>query len=58
MPVTELEFGVEYGKLAGQYGLFVRAGVVAQTYFDAGGAASPLGTLTLFGGQLAFGVAY
>jgi hypothetical protein len=58
IPVTELELGVEYGNLVGHYGIFVRAGVVAQTYFDAGGAASPLGNLTLFGGQLAFGVAY
>jgi hypothetical protein len=58
LAVTELELGVEYGKLVGHYGLFVRAGVVAQTYFDAGGAALPLGSLSLFGGQLSVGVAY
>ncbi|HKB02087.1 MAG TPA: Lpg1974 family pore-forming outer membrane protein [Gemmataceae bacterium] len=58
IPVTELELGVEYGELVGRYGVFVRAGVVAQTYFDAGGAASPLGNLTLIGGQVAVGVAY
>jgi hypothetical protein len=58
IPMTELELGVEYGNLVGRYGVFVRAGVVAQTYFDAGGSASPLGNLTLFGGQVALGVAY
>jgi hypothetical protein len=58
IPTSELELGVEYGKLLGQFGLFVRAGVVAQTYFDAGGAVGSGGTLTLFGGQFAIGLAY
>jgi hypothetical protein len=58
IPVTEVEFGAEYGAMAGPVGFFVRAGVVSQTYWDAGGATGALGNLSLIGGQIAIGVAY
>jgi hypothetical protein len=58
LPVTELEFGCEYGAMAGRYGFFVRTGLVSQTYWDAGGATGSSGNLSLIGGQIAVGFAY
>lgn len=58
MPIAELELGVQYARDFGRLRPFLRAGVVSQTYFDAGDATGRDGNLTLFGGQVALGVRY
>jgi hypothetical protein len=58
MTVGELEAGVEYGMLMGTSRAFVRGGLVAQAYIDAGSATGATGTLGLFGAVLAVGVDY
>lgn len=58
VPASELELGVEYGGRLGWLRLFGRAGVVAQTYFNAGSATSSGGSLTLFGALVTVGFGF
>jgi hypothetical protein len=58
IPVTELELGVEYGIPLNYSRLFVRGGVVNQTYFNAGSVADRNSNLSLFGGQFSIGWNY
>jgi hypothetical protein len=55
---AELEMGLEYAVPVGRSRLFVRGGLVAQSYSNAGSATSSLGTLSLLGGTAAVGVNY
>jgi hypothetical protein len=54
----ELEIGLEYGMVVGGSRLFVRGGVVGQSYGNVGNATGSLGTLSLIGGQAAVGLNY
>ncbi|HEX3149617.1 MAG TPA: Lpg1974 family pore-forming outer membrane protein [Gemmataceae bacterium] len=58
LTVAELELGLEYAIVQGCSRYYARAGVVAQSYGNAGNATGTLGTLSLFGGQMAIGVNY
>jgi hypothetical protein len=58
LPVLELELGLEYRFEGRRLQPFVRAGVVNQTYFNAGNAARKDDNLSLFGAQVAAGVNY
>lgn len=58
VPVGELEGGFEYSRAVGRTRLFFRGAAVNHTYFDAGSASSRDGNLSLFGGQVTFGVNY
>ncbi len=58
LPVAELELGVEYCLHLRKVEPFLRAAVVDMTYFDAGNASRQDGNLSLFGGQLTFGLKY
>lgn len=58
MPVAELELGLEYGIPLNFSRLFVRGGVVNQTYFNTGSVADHNSNLSLFGGQLSVGLNY
>jgi len=55
---AELEMGLEYAVPVGRSRLFVRGGLVAQSYSNAGSATNSLGTLSLLGGTAAVGVNY
>jgi hypothetical protein len=55
---TELELGLEYAVPVGKSRLYLRGGLVGQSYSNAGNATGSLGTLSLLGGQLAAGVNY
>jgi hypothetical protein len=54
----ELELGLEYGFAMGHSRLFVRGGVLGQSYGNIGNATTPFGTLSLMGITTAVGVNY
>ena len=58
LPIGELEGGFEYSRAVGRARLFLRGAAVNHTYFDAGGAASRDGNLSLFGAQVSMGLNY
>ena len=58
LTVGEFEAGVEYGMRIGTSRVFIRGGLVAQAYLDAGSATGSSGTLGLFGAVMALGVDY
>jgi Legionella pneumophila major outer membrane protein precursor len=58
IPVVELEIGLECGGALGRMRLFGRAGVVAQTYFNAGSATNSSGSLSLVGGAITIGFGF
>lgn len=58
LPVLEIDLGVEYGLNLGKSRLFVRGGVLDQSYFDAGNAISNSGNFSLFGGKPSLGINY
>jgi hypothetical protein len=58
LPIMELEVGLEYGVTLGQTRWFVRGAGVSQTYFGAGSSTSRDNNLSLFGGQVSFGIDY
>lgn len=54
----EVELGLEYAVAVGGSRLFLRGGVVGQSYGNAGNATTSLGTIALIGGQAAVGLNY
>jgi len=58
LPVVEIELGVQYQIHSDWGNPFVRAGIVNQTYFGAGNAASREGNLSLFGAQVSLGATF
>ena len=58
IPVGEIELGLQYNAPIGRHVVFVRAGFVGQTYFDAGSASQTTGNLSLLGGQMSLGINY
>jgi len=58
LPVEEFEFGLEWAQALGRGRIFVRTGLVAQVWFDAGNATSPDGDLGFLGGALTAGIDY
>lgn len=58
MPMIDLEMGTEFRWEMWCTEMFVRGGVVAQSYFGAGNASSVNGNMMLFGLQIATGVTY
>lgn len=58
LPVAELEMGVEYSRNWGQVRPFVRTGLVAMTWFDAGSASSLAGDLGFLGLSVTAGLNY
>jgi hypothetical protein len=58
LPMLDAEVGVEYGREAGVFYPFLRAGFVGQTYFGAGSAASEDGNLGLIGLSLTVGTRF
>jgi hypothetical protein len=58
LPVAELEMGVEYSRTWGRVRPFLRTGLVAQTWFDAGSASSLAGDLGFLGLSVTAGLTY
>ncbi|HJZ90330.1 MAG TPA: Lpg1974 family pore-forming outer membrane protein [Gemmataceae bacterium] len=58
IPVAELEMGLECSGALGRMRLFGRAGVVAQTYFNAGSATGSTGSLTMLGALVTVGFGF
>jgi hypothetical protein len=58
LPVAELEMGVEYSRTWGAVRPFLRTGLVAQTWFDAGSASSLAGDLGFLGLSVTAGLNY
>ena len=58
LTVAEMELGLEYGVNVGGSRLYARAGIVGQSYGNAGNASNTLGTLSLIGGTASVGVNY
>jgi Legionella pneumophila major outer membrane protein precursor len=58
IPVAEIEMGLECAGALGRMRLFGRAGVVAQTYFNAGSATGSTGSLTLVGALVTVGFGF
>jgi hypothetical protein len=55
VPVEELEVGVEYARLVRTHQIFVKAGFVTTSWFDAGSATSDHGYLGFIGLSLLAG---
>jgi hypothetical protein len=58
LPVAELEMGVEYSRTWGRIRPFLRTGLVAQTWFDAGSATKLDGNLGFLGLSVTAGLNY
>src|SRR5262249_46417546 len=58
VPMDDLEIGLEWGRMVGQARLFLRAGIVSQTWFNAGTATSENGDLGFFGLNVTTGFLY
>jgi hypothetical protein len=58
LPVTELEMGAEFSRTWGAVRPFVRTGLVAQTWFDAGSATKLDGSLGFLGLSVTAGLNY
>jgi hypothetical protein len=58
MPVAEVEAGAEWSRQMGRIVPFVRVGIVAQTWFDAGSATSLNGDLGFFGMTFGAGLSF
>jgi hypothetical protein len=58
MPVAEVEAGAEWSRHMGRFVPFVRVGVVAQSWFDAGSATDLNGDLGFFGMTLTAGLTF
>jgi hypothetical protein len=58
LPVAELEMGVEYARTWGAIRPFLRTGLVAQTWFDAGSASQLDGNLGFLGLSVTAGLTY
>ncbi len=58
IPVLECEAGLQIGQSLGGFPLSLRAGVVSQTYFNAGSATSTNGNLNVVGAQFSVTVTY
>jgi hypothetical protein len=57
-PITELEFGVEWGCKVSRARVFARTGLVLQDWFNVGNGSSEQGDLTFFGLNVTAGVNY
>jgi hypothetical protein len=58
MPILECELGLQIGQSLGGFPISIRAGVVSQTYFNAGSASSQNGNLNLVGGVISLTLTY
>jgi Legionella pneumophila major outer membrane protein precursor len=58
LTTAEIELGLEYGFCMGHSRVFVRCGIVGQSYGNVGNASSSLGTLSLVGSTISVGLNY
>ena len=58
IPVLECEAGLQIGQSLGGFPISIRAGVVSQTYFNAGSPTSTSGNLNVVGAQFSLIVTY
>jgi hypothetical protein len=58
IPVLEFEAGLQIGQSLGGFPISIRAGVVSQTYFNAGSATTTTGNLNVVGAQFSLILTY